>query len=104
MFNRDNLPGILLVGLCGISAAILLREIFTDYVFTLSGNGVLIIYAVGSTIMVLIHRKSRGSGRNPDGPTWPNNDVRTETPAEKRSKRIEQETLQGNPPITGNIE
>jgi hypothetical protein len=104
MFNRDNLPGILLVGLCGILAAILLREIFTDYVFTLSGNAILIIFAVGSTIMVFIHRESQGSGQNPDGPTWPANDIRTETPAEKRSKRIEQETLHGNPPITGNIE
>ena len=104
MFNRDNLPGILLVGLCGISAAILLREIFTDYVFTLSGNVTLIIFAVGTTIMVFIHRESQGSGQNPDGPTWPDNDIRTETPAEKRSKRIEQETRRGNSQIAGNIE
>ena len=104
MFNRDNLPGILLVGLCGISAAILLREIFTDYVFTLSGNWVLIILAAGTTIALFIARESHGSGENPDGPTWPDNDIRTETPAEKRSKRIEQETRRGKSQIVGNIE
>jgi hypothetical protein len=104
MFDRDNLPGIFLVGLCGILAAILLREIFTDWVFTLSGNVILIIVAVGSTIMMFIHWESQDPGQNPDGPTWPDNDIRTETPAEKRSKRIEQETRRGNSQIAGNIE
>jgi hypothetical protein len=85
MFSRDNLVGIVLLGLCGVSATALLIVIFTDYSFQYSGPQWLArVIALGSTALVLVMMFSalkRRFGRHGGptaprgGPSWPENDL-----------------------------
>lgn len=84
MFNRENLPGILLLGLCGVVALALLIEIFTDITFTFDGPGWLATAITLAGIGLIGYmswrawgsrlRRRRNGGENPD---WPLNDVRS---------------------------
>jgi hypothetical protein len=85
MFSRDNLVGIVLLGLCGVSAVALLIVIFTDYSFQYSGPQWLArIIALGGTGLVLVMSFSAlkqrfgrhsGPGAPRGGPSWPQNDL-----------------------------
>ena len=85
MFSRDNLVGIVLLGLCGVLATALLIVIFTDYSFQYSGPQWLArIIALGGTGLVLVmsfgalkRRFGRhgGPGAPRGGPSWPQNDL-----------------------------
>jgi len=85
MFSRDNLVGIVLLGLCGVSAVALLIVIFTDYSFQYSGPQWLArIIALGGTALVLVMSFSAlkrrfgrhgGPGAPRGGPSWPQNDL-----------------------------
>jgi hypothetical protein len=85
MFSRDNLVGIVLLGLCGVSATALLIVIFTDYSFQYSGPQWLDrVIALGGTALVVVMSFSalkRRFGRHGGptaprgGPSWPENDL-----------------------------
>jgi hypothetical protein len=85
MFSRDNLVGIVLLGLCAVSATALLIVIFTDYSFQYSGpQWIARVIALGGTALVLVMSFSAlkrrfgrhgGPGAPHGGPSWPQNDL-----------------------------
>ena len=83
MFNREDLPGILLLGLCAVVAIALLIEIFTGYSFEYSGPGWLAtaISLVGFGLIIVMSWRAWGSRikrwrGDHGGGQWPQNDVR----------------------------
>jgi hypothetical protein len=97
MFSRDNLVGVILVGLCGVVAIALLIESFTDVTFEYSGPQWLArIIALGGTAFAVVMTFSalkRRFGRHGGptaprgGPSWPQNDLprRASWPGSTRS-------------------
>jgi hypothetical protein len=84
MFDRDDLPGFLLLGLCGVVAVALLIEIFTDYSFRFSGpswaGNAIAIVGIGLVLFMSWRawgsRIKRWRGGEGGGAEWPKNDVR----------------------------
>ncbi|MGH2548873.1 MAG: hypothetical protein ACRDHN_05755, partial [Thermomicrobiales bacterium] len=84
MFDRDNWPGIVMLGLCAVLAIALLIEIFTDVTFEYTGPRWLAV-AISIFGIVLIGimswrawggRMRRWRGGGSGGPVgWPQNDV-----------------------------
>jgi len=94
MFNREDLPGILLLGLCAVVAIALLIEIFTGYSFEYNGPGWLAtaISLVGFGLIIFMSWRAWGSrikrwrGDHGGGAQWPQNDVRGERTWPRRSR------------------
>ena len=76
MFDRENLPGFVLLGLCGVVAIALLIEITTGVSFRFEGpgwlgNGLGIVYlglVIGTIVMA---RKIGRIGKVGGGRRWP---------------------------------
>ena len=92
MFDREDWPGILLLGLCAVVAIALLIEIFTDYTFEYNGPGWLAtaISLVGFGLIIFMSWRAWGSrlkrwrGGDGGGAQWPQNDVRGQRAWPKR--------------------
>ena len=83
MFNRENLPGIALLGLCAVVAIALLIEIFTDVRWEFTGPGWVAtgISLVGIGLIGYMSWRAWGrrlTGRKEeDEGAWSGNDVRS---------------------------
>ena len=85
MFDRDNWPGIAMLGICAVVAIALLIEIFTDTTFEYTGPRWLAvaisIFGIGLIGIMSWRawggrmRRMRG-GTQGQGAEWPHNDVR----------------------------
>jgi len=104
MFSRDNLVGIVLVGLCGVSATALLIVIFTDYSFQYSGpqwlarvialGGIVLVMSFGALKRRFGHHGGPSAPRG--GPSWPENDL----PGRANWPRTSNTSVASNPPTS----